>query len=514
FRGVIDLVHREALFYEEDTLGATYDIRDVPAEYEEDVELYREQIVDTLAEMVDWLADKYLGDEHISENDLLEAMREACVSGDVQPVLCGAALRNKGIQPLIDAVCDCLPAPSEVPPASGRHPKTGEQIQRAPVREEPFSGIVFKIQSEKHGDLFYVRVYSGTLEAGSRIYNANQEQMEHVTQLYRMHADDREKLDEAGPGSIVAAKGLKDSVTGDSLCDKHEPIIFERMRFPNTVVSMAIEPHSQAEKDKLDEALDELAREDPTFRAEVSQQTGQLLISGMGELHLDIIRDRLLREFNVDANVGEPRVSYRESLKEEVTVTETFDKEADGRGQFARVRMRFEPIDSPEGIEFDNQVSKDTLPLHFARAIERSLPQGATGPLFGYPLINVRAVLLDAETHPVDSTELAFEAAAVRALNEAMEEGEPQLLEPVMRLEIVVPENNMGDVISNVTTCRGEINKVESRDNLRVIRAEAPLAELFGFASKLRSLTQGRGTYSMEPFEYQPAPEGALDMGF
>ncbi len=514
FRGVIDLIYREALYYEEDTLGATYEVQEIPDEYREEVELYREQLVDTLAEEVDWMADKYLADEEISEADIRQALREACLSGDVHPVLCGAALRNKGVQPLIDAVCDYLPSPPEAPPARGRHPNTGEEISRESCEDEPFSALMFKVQSEKHGDLFYVRVYSGELHARSRIYNSNQETMEHVTQLYRMHADKREQVEKAGPGTIVAAKGLKESVTGDTLCDKNKPIIYERMEFPNTVVSMAIEPRTQAEKEKLDEALEELAREDPTFRSEVSSQTGQLLISGMGELHLEIIRDRLFREFNVDANVGEPRVSYRESIESPVTVEETFEQEAEGRGQYAWVKMRFEQADVPEGIEFTNEVDKDTLPLHFARAIERSLPQGATGPLYGYPLINVRAKLLDADTHPVDSTELAFEAAASRALHKAMEQTDVHLLEPVMRLEIVVPEDNMGDVISNISTCRGEIEKVDARESLRVIRAQAPLAELFGFASKLRSLTQGRGTYSMEPFEYQPAPPDALDLPF
>ena len=514
FEGVIDLIHREALYYEEETLGATYEVQEIPPEHQDEVELYREQIVESLAEEVEWLADKFLAEEPITENDLRRAMRDACLTGNVQPVLCGAALRNKGVQPLIDAVCDYLPAPPEATPATGRHPRTGEEITRHPNEDDPFSALMFKVQSEKHGDLFYMRIYSGKLHARSRIYNSNQEKMEHVTRLFRMHADKREKLEEAGPGSIVAAKGMKVTVTGDTLCDRNKPVIFERMEFPNTVISMAIEPRTQAEKAKLDEALEELAREDPTFRAHVSPQTGQLLISGMGELHLEIIRNRLLREFNVDANVGEPRVSYRESIETAITVEETFDQEAEGRGQYAWVRMRFEPAQVPQGIEFENEVDKSKLPLHFARAIERSLPQGATGPLYGYPLINVRAVLLDAKTHPVDSTELAFEAASARAMHRAMEQTDAQLLEPVMRLEIVVPEGHLGDVISNISTCRGEIKKVEPRDNLRVIRAHAPLAELFGFASKLRSLTQGRGTYSMEPLEYQPAPPDVLEFSF
>ncbi|MFP4026451.1 MAG: elongation factor G [Candidatus Brocadiia bacterium] len=513
FLGVVDLIQREVWVYEEDSLGATYDVREIPERYRDETEVLREEIIETVAENVDWAADKYIVEETLTEDEIRTGLREACIAGDLQPVLCGAALRNRGVQPLLDAVCDYLPSPLETKAIPGKNPKTGEKEERHAESDDPFSALMFKIQSERHGDLFFIRVYSGHLDAKSRVYNANQKKTERVTQLYRMHADKHEQIEKAEPGSIVAAKGLKKSVTGDTLCDKKHPVVFERMSFPNTVVSMAIEPKTQAEQDKLDQALDALAREDPTFRARVSAQTGQLLVSGMGELHLEIIRDRLLREYNVDANVGEPRVSYRESLKEPVTVVAKFEKEAEGRGQYAWVKMRFEPDVVPEGIEFENAVDRDVLANHFVRAIERSLQEGSTGPLYGYPLINVKAVLLGAKTHPVDSTELAFEAAAGLALRNAMDEGKAQLLEPVMRLEIVVPEQYLGDVIGQITSCRGEIKEVETRDQLRVLRAHAPLAELFGFASDLRSMTQGRGTYSMEPFEYQPAPPDVLDFG-
>lgn len=514
FVGVIDIIHREALYYEEETLGATYETFEVPEEQRDDVELYRQQLIETLAEHVDWIADKYLADEPLTEQEIKSGIRKACIAGKVQPLLCGAALRNRGVQPLIDAVCDYLPSPLEVRPARGKHPKTGKTVERHAKAGDPFSALMFKIQSEKHGDLFFLRVYSGQLRSRSRIYNANQDRMEHVTQIYRMHADERYQIDSAGPGSIVAVMGLKASVTGDTLCDKQHPVVFERMSFPNTVVSMAIEPKTQADRKKLDEALNTLAREDPTFRTEVSKQTGQLLVSGMGELHLDIIRDRLMREFNVDANVGEPRVSYRESLREAVTVEAEFDRQAEGRGQYALVRMRFEPAKSPEGVEFVSQVDKDEIPPHFVRAVERAFQGGVTGPLYGYPLIDVRAILIGAEMHPVDSTELAFEAAANQALHLALDEEKVELLEPYMRLEVVVPEENMGDVISHITSSRGEIKNVEERDQLRVFRAYAPLAQLFGFASKLRSLTQGRGTYSMEPFSYKPVSKSDVDFAF
>jgi len=511
FVGVMDLIHQEAYVFDEETLGATYRVEEIPPRHRAEVAERRERLVEALAEEVDWAAEKYLADEALSEDEIRRGVRQACIAGKIHPVLCGAALRNRGVQQLLDAICDYLPSPLDVPPAVGVHPESGEQLKREPRDADPFSALVFKVQGERHGDLYFLRVYSGTLRARSRVYNANQGKMEHVTQLFRMHADQREQIDSAPPGSIVAALGLKLSVTGDTLCDRRHPVVFERMQFPSTVISMAIEPKSQSEKNKLNAALETLAREDPTFRVGVSQQTGQLLIHGMGELHLEIIRDRLEREFNVRANVGEPRVSYKESIRRPVTVEETFDQEAEGRGQFARVQLRFEPDRSAQGVEFENRVLPDRLPPHLARAVERSLREGGTGPLYGFPLINIRAVLLDAETHPVDSTELAFEAAASRALRRALGAGDAQLLEPVMRLEIVVPEAYLGDVVSYVSTCRGEISEVQARETLRVIRAAAPLAQLFGFASKLRSITQGRGTYSMEPLEYRPAPPDALD---
>ena len=511
FVGVIDLIYREACIFEQETLGATYRVLPVPDESRQEVEAWRERLLEAVAEEVDWVAQRYLSDRPISEEDLQRALREACIAGRLYPVLCGAALRNRGVQQVLDAVCDYLPSPLDLPPAVGTDPKTSHKVERRPCAEEPFSGLVFKIQTDRHGDLYFVRVYSGILKPRSRLYNANQDKMEHVTHLYRMHADRREQIDEAPAGSIAAAVGLKISVTGDTLCDKRHPVVFKRMEFPNTVISMAIEPRTQADKNKLDEALGALAREDPTFKVSLSQQTGQLLISGMGELHLEIIRDRLLREFRVDANVGEPRVSYRESIRTAATVRETFDQEAEGRGQFARVELRFEPDRAAPGVVFENRVPHDRLPMHFVRAVERALTEGATGPLYGFPLIGVRAVLLGAQMHPVDSTELAFEAAASRALRKALDMAQAELLEPVMRLEIVVPDSYLGDVIAHITTRRGEITDVQARDQLRVIRACAPLAELFGFASNLRSITQGRGVHSMEPLEYRPAPPGALD---
>ncbi|MFO7957466.1 MAG: elongation factor G [Candidatus Brocadiia bacterium] len=510
FVGVIDLIYEEAVVYDDDALGARYDVREVPEEYRDSVHLWRGHLVESVCEEVEWLADKFLAEEPITPEDLRKGLREACLAGDIHPVLCGAALRNRGIQPLLDAICDYLPSPADVPAVVGANPKNEQEVERHPDPEDPFSAIMFKIQSERHADLFYTRVYSGQLKEGSRVYNANQDTMENVTRIYRMHANSREQLEETGPGSIVALVGLRDTVTGDTLCDRRNPVIYERMEFPETVISMAIEPKTQADRKKLDEALEELAREDPTFAQRVDQQTGQLLISGMGELHLDIIRDRLLREFNVEARVGEPRVSYRESLEEKVTVEETFRKEIEARTQFARVVLRFEPAPR-QGLLFENEVPKDVLPLNLAHAVETALTQNASGPLYGFPLIDVKATLLEAEVDPVSSTELAFEAAANMAQRKALEDGGCRLYEPYMRLEIVTPEGNMGDVISYVTSCRGTVHQVIQRENLRVIRAEAPLSELFGFATRLRSLTQGRGTYTMEPWEYRPAPSDTLD---
>jgi len=510
FAGVIDLIYQQAIVYDDDSLGARYSVREVPEQYRDSVHLWRGHLVESVCEEVEWLADKFLAEEPITPDDLRKGLRQACLAGDIHPVLCGAALRNRGIQPLLDAIYDYLPSPADVSAVVGTNPKNQQAVQRHPDPDDPFSALTFKIQSERHADLFYTRVYSGRLKEGARVYNANQGKMENVTRIYRMHANSREQLDQAGPGSIVALVGLKDSVTGDTLCDRRHPLIYERIEFPETVISMAIEPKTQAERKKLDEALEELAREDPTFRQTVDQQTGQLIISGMGELHLDIIRDRLLREFNVEARVGEPRVSYRESLKEAVTIDETFRREIEAKVQAARVVLRFEPAPG-EGLSFRNQVPKRVLPLNLAHAVETALTQNASGPLYGFPLIDVKATLLEAEFDTASATELAFEAAANMAQRRALEEGGCQLYEPYMRLEIVTPEDRMGDVISYVTSCRGTIQQVAPRENLRVIRAEAPLSELFGFATRLRSLTQGRGTYTMEPWEYRPAPSDTLD---
>jgi elongation factor G len=511
FSGVIDLINREAVIYQDETLGARYDVLPVPPERADEVEEARAHLVEAVSEQVDWMADKYLAEEEITNADIKLALRQATIANAIHPVLCGAALRNRGIQQLLDAVCDYLPSPSDVPAIAGHDPDSGDVVERHSDPDEPFSAMAFKIQADKHGDLTYLRVYSGTLKERSRVYNANQDKMEHVTHLYRMHANAREQMAEAGPGSIVVSPGLRFTVTGDTLCEKRHPVVYERMHIPETVIDMAIEPRTQAEKNKLHDALEKLAREDPTFRQHVHQQTGQLLISGMGELHLDIIRDRLLREFSVDARIGEPRVSYRESLVGAVTIEETFQKEVEGRGQFARVVIRFEPDPCGMALKFANRVAKEVLAPHFVKAVERSLTQGASGALYGFPLINVKATLLDATTHPTDSTELAFEAAAGAAQRRALEEGGCRLYEPYMRLEIITPEENIGDVISFVNSCRGAIQEVHSRETLRVIRAEAPLAQLFGFATRLRSMTQGRGTYSMEPLEYRPAASDTLD---
>jgi elongation factor G len=513
FHGVVDLIHREALVFKDETLGAQYDVQEVPVGYHEEVERWRAHMVEALCERVDWMADKFLAEEPITPEDLTRALREGCIADTVHPVLCGAALRNRGIQPLLDAVCSYLPSPSDLPPVRGTDPDSGKVTERHPTEDDPLSALMFKIQSERHGDLYFIRIYSGALRTRTRVFNANQGRMEHVTHLYRMHANSRDEVEEAGPGAIVAAVGLKVTVTGDTLCDRKHPVVYERMQVPETVISMAIEPKTQADRKKLDESLDRLALEDPTFRRSVDGQTGQLLISGMGELHLDIIRDRLLREFNVDARVGEPRVSYRESLKKAVTIEETFQKEIEGHGQFARVVILFQPAPVGSALAFEDRVAKEVLPQHFVRAVQRALTQSsAGGVLYGFPLINVKSTLLDAGVHTVDSTELAFEAAASIALRRALEEGGCEVYEPYMRLEIVVPEDDMGDVIGYINSCRGAIQEVVARDLLRVLRAVAPLANLFGFATKLRSLTQGRGTYTMEPLEYRRAPSNVLDM--
>ncbi|MCD6416997.1 MAG: elongation factor G [Planctomycetes bacterium] len=510
FVGVIDLVSREAIIYDEQTQGAHYAVREVPEQYREQVERWRAEMIEAACEEVDWMADRFLAEAPFTPDEIHAGLRDATIAGNLFPVLCGAALRNRGIQRLLDAIGYYLPCPADVPVILGSDPKTGKTVERRPDPDEPFSGMAFKIQSDKHGDLFYTRIYSGVLKERSRVYNANQQKAEQINRIYRMHANSREQLHQAGPGAIVALVGPRNTVTGDTLCSRSKQVIYERMQFPETVISMAIEPKTQAERKKLDEALEELAREDPTFEQALDQQTGQLLISGMGELHLDIIRDRLLREFNVDARIGEPRVSYRESLERAITTDETFEKEIEGRRQFARVVIHFEPAKGA-GLDFENQAPRDALPLHLARAVERALTQNPSGQLYGFPLVNVKATLLEAHMHPTDSTELAFEAAASSALRRALMEAGCRLYEPYMRLEIVAPEEKIGDVINYITGSRGSIQNVQVRGPLRVLRAEAPLAQLFGFATRLRSLTQGRGAYSMEPLDYRPAPSDALE---
>jgi len=512
FVGVIDLVHEQAIHFLDETLGAKYEVGPIPEEYADDAEYWRLHLIEALCEEVEWLGDMFLAEEPITPENLRRAIRAACIGGNVQPVLCGTALRNRGVQPLMDAICHYLPSPADIPAVEGIDPKTDKPISRTCEPDAPLSALAFKIQSDRHGDLYHVRIYSGTLKQRSRVYNSNQNIMENVTRVFQMHANSREPIETAGPGSIVAVAGLRKTVTGDTLSDRRKPIVYERIHIPETVISMAIEPRTQAEKKKLDAALERLAREDPTFLQSVDPNTGQLLVSGMGELHLEVIRDRLLREFNVDANVGKPRVSYRESLKNTITIEETFQREMEGHGQFARVTIKFEPVTCEAHIEFVNATTKDVLANHFVRAVQRSLTQACSGALFGFPLINIRATLLDAETHPVDSSEIAFEAAASIAQRRALEEGGCQLYEPYMRLHIIVPEDNLGDAITLVNACRGIIHEVTSRESLRVLRSEAPLSELFGFATKLRSLTQGRGTHTMEPIEYRPAPPGTLDI--
>jgi elongation factor G len=508
FVGLIDLIGEQAHVFEDETLGARYESLPVPEQEQERVAGARAQMIERVAEEVEWLADKFLAEEPISAEDLRRAVREATLAGRIQPVLCGSALRNRGIQMLIDAVCDYLPSPEEVAAVAGVDPKTEKTIRRRASTKEPLAALAFKVQAERHENLYYLRVYSGELKTKSRVYNPERDQMENITRLYRMDADSHTALEAAGPGEIVAVAGPRATVTGDTLCDRRHPIILEQIVFPETVISMAIEPRTQADKDKLHEALEEMALEDPTFRYKTDPDTGQLIISGMGELHLDIIRDRLLRTFKVAANVGPPRVSYRESLAAPARIDYTFTQPATGQPQFARVVLEFVPDADVSGIAFTNACPEDRLPRHIVHAIETTVRNSVgTGGMFGFPLIRLAIRLVDGEFNPAVSTEAAFEAATSICFRKAVDQAGTILLEPVMKLEVVTPEQNMGDVISFVNSCRGTIEHIDQKGDLRIVRARAPLASLFGFSTRLRSVTAGRGSYSMEPVGFQPAPE-------
>jgi elongation factor G len=512
FKGVIDLLTQKAIIYTDD-LGTTSQRTDVPAEQVAEAQAQRDRLVEAIAETDEELTLKYLEGAELTVDDLKAALRRATVAGKLVPVLCGAALRNKGVQPLLDAVVDYLPSPLEVPPITGIVPGSGAEEQRPAADDAPFAALAFKIVADPFaGKLTYFRVYSGKVAAGAAVLNATKGQRERLGRLVRMHANEREDVEEVYAGEIAAAVGLKTTTTGDTLCTEARPILLESIAFPEPVISQAIEPRTKADQDKMSVALARLAEEDPTFRAATDRETGQTVISGMGELHLEVIVDRMLREFRVEANVGRPQVAYKETITRRVQAEGRFVRQTGGRGQYGHVWLDLEPLPRGAGFEFVNKIIGGAIPREFIPAVEAGI-RGAlpTGGRAGYPLVDLRATLYDGSYHEVDSSEMAFQIAGSMALKAGVEKAGPILLEPIMRVEVVVPEQFMGDVIGDLNARRGRIEGLETRANAQVIKAMVPLAEMFGYVGTLRSLTSGRGTYSMEFAQYEPVSASAAE---
>ncbi len=506
FAGVIDLFAMKALYYT-DELGAKADIREIPEEYRDAAEEARAIMIERIAETDDDLTMMYLEGEEISNEDLHRALRKAVINNEIVPVLCGTALRNKGVQPLLNAIVRYLPSPLDVPPVVGTDPRTGEQIVRHADPNEPFCALVFKIVTDPYvGRLAYVRVYSGTLEAGSTVYNANRQRRERVGRLLQMYADKREEIKQCTAGDIAAVVGLKQSFTGETLCDQNSEILLESIEFPEPVIKVAVEPKSKADQDKMTDALIKLAEEDPTFQVRYDEQTGQTVISGMGELHLDIIIDRLKREFRVQCNVGRPQVAYRETVTRSAKAQGRFVRQSGGRGQYGDVWLEIEPNEPGAGFVFEDRIVGGVVPREYIPAVQKGVEEAMlSGVIAGYPVVDVKVALVDGSYHEVDSSEMAFKIAGSMAFKEAMQKAGPVLMEPVMQVETIVPEEYVGDIVGDFSSRRGQIEGMEPRENgVTAVRALVPLGEMFGYATDLRSKTSGRGTFTMQFHSYQP----------
>jgi elongation factor G len=512
--GVVDLLYMRALTWRGETQkGEDYAIEEIPENLRESAEQYREQLLETLSETDDDILIKYLDGEEIAVEELKAAIRRATINGKLNPVVCGSAFKNKGVQPMLDAVIDYLPSPLDVPAIEGTATDGETPLRRKPSVDEPFSGLAFKIQTDKHlGKLTYVRVYSGKLDSGSQVNNSTKDRKERIGKIYQMHANKREERPLAQAGDIIAVQGLKQTTTGDTLCDPAHPVILESMTFPEPVIQVAIEPKTKSDQEKLGTAIQRLAEEDPTFRVSNDEETGQTVIAGMGELHLDILVDRMRREFNVEANIGKPQVAYRETIRGTVEKAEyTHKKQTGGSGQYARVIVKLEPLpletDGPT-YEFANAVTGGRVPREFIPSVDAGAQDAMQyGVLAGYPLVGIKLTLLDGQYHEVDSSEMAFKIAGSMVLKEAARKANPVLLEPMMAVEVVTPEENMGDVIGDLNSRRGTIQAMEERGGGRVVRALVPLSEMFGYVGDLRSKTQGRASYTMQFDSYAEVPQ-------
>jgi elongation factor G len=520
FVGVVDLVKMQSVTYKDETMGADYVVGEIPADMLEEAKHYREQLIEKVSEADDKLLEKYLHGEEISEPEIKAALRKRVISSvhttgekaepAFVPVICGSAFKNKGVQPLLDAVVDYLPSPVEVPPIKGFDPNKGPEaiVERPAADEAPFAALAFKIMTDPFvGQLTFIRVYSGVLTSGSTVYNATKQKTERIGRLLKMHANKREEIKEVYAGDIAAAVGLRTVGTGDTICDEKHPVVLESMDFPEPVISLAIEPKTKADQEKLGAGMQKLMAEDPTFRVKTDQATGEVVISGMGELHLEIIVDRLKREFNVEASVGRPQVAYKETLTRPADGEMKYAKQTGGRGQYGHVKIHLYPGEPGSGYVFENEITGGTIPKEYIKPVDEGIKEALTrGVLAGYPVDDVRIELYDGSFHEVDSSEMAFKIAGSMAFQDAAKKARPVLLEPIMRVEVVVPKEHMGDVMGNLSSRRGQIQSQEDRGGTQIINARVPLSEMFGYATDLRSRTQGRATYSMHFDRYEPAP--------
>ena len=510
FKGVVDLMKMKAYMYHDD-LGKDFSEEEIPEDMKEQAETYHEELVESICETDDALMEKFFGGEEISIAELKAALRKACIACELVPVFCGSAYKNKGVQMLLDGVVEYMPAPTDIPSIKGTDPETGEEVFRHSSDEEPFAALAFKIMNDPYvGKLAFFRVYSGTCEAGTYVFNSVKNKKERMGRILQMHANHREEIDKVYSGDIAAVVGFKNTTTGDTICDEDHPVILESMVFPEPVISVAIEPKTKAGRDKMGIALAKLAEEDPTFRTHTDTETGDTIISGMGELHLEIIVDRLLREFKVEANVGNPQVAYRETFLKPVDVEGKFVRQSGGRGQYGHCKVKFSPIgtDAEHNYEFVNSVVGGAIPKEYIPAIDKGIQDAMqSGILGGYPVLGVRAEVYDGSYHEVDSSEMAYQIAGSMAFKEAMRKGDAVLLEPIMKVTVFVPEEYMGDVIGDITSRRGRMEGMEARNGVQVIHAYVPLSEMFGYSTDLRSRTQGRGNYVMEVDHYEQCPK-------
>jgi len=512
FRGVVDLVAMKAIIWDDATMGSDYEVKEIPADLADQAAEYREKMIEAIANVDDDVAAKYLEGEEVSEAEIRAALRKGTIGLHLVPVVAGTAFKNKGVQTLLDAVVDYLPSPLDIKPVTGIDPKTDEEVERPPDDKAPFSALVFKIMTDKHiGQLSFARIYSGTVTAGSGVLNATKGTRERVGRLMRMHAAKREDIDQASAGEIIAIGGLKNATTGDTICAENAPVVLEALEFPDPVISQAIEPKTRADQEKLGIALSKLSQEDPSFKVNTDHETGQTIIAGMGELHLDIIVDRLKREFAVDANVGRPQVAYRETIRRPSEGDGKFVRQSGGRGQYGHAKIKLEPAPGV-GFEFVNAIVGGSVPKEYIKPIEAGIKEAMEGGVIaGYQMVDIRATLYEGSYHEVDSSEMAFKIAGSMAFKDGAKKAQPVLLEPIMKVEIVTPEDHMGSINGDIMSRRGRIEKMESRPGTQVITTAVPLSEMFGYATELRSMTQGRATYTMHFLRYEEAPKSVSE---